>query len=89
MGATAKKYRVICKTENRWNRSAITRKWNVTDLKKFEKFLDEKFPTWTWFNVYDKETRVQVASYTKFDRPSTRKVPAGATIIRTVSVTNN
>jgi hypothetical protein len=37
----------------------------------FARFLDEKFPDWRFFNVFD-QTGVQVKSYTKNDRPETK-----------------
>lgn len=43
----------------------------VRDLLKFTSFLDTNFPTWRFYNVYDKQTKAQITSYTKNNRPST------------------
>jgi len=46
------------------------KKWHVWNLLKLVEFLDQKFPNWKWFNVYDKRTKEQIASYTKNNRPT-------------------
>ena len=43
-------------------------KYNVTNLKTFESFLDRNFPNWCYYNTFDKETRLQLKSYTKNNR---------------------
>lgn len=45
-------------------------KYHTTDLLSFTKFLDNKYPDWRYFNVYDKESRLQVGNYTKNNRPA-------------------
>lgn len=42
---------------------------NVNNLPRFAVFLDKKFPSWKYFNVFDKVTGDQVSSYTKNARP--------------------
>lgn len=49
-------------------------KYHVRDLLKFTNFLDEKHPSWKWFNVFDKDTREQLASYTVNQRPNTARI---------------
>ena len=44
-------------------------KYHVNNLLKFTDFLDEKHSNWRYFNVYDKETKQQVESFTKKKRP--------------------
>jgi hypothetical protein len=45
-------------------------KWNyVNDLVRFTSFLDRQFPDWCYMNVFDKETKQQIASFTKNNRP--------------------
>ena len=44
------------------------------DLITWTAFLDKAYPNWTYFNVYDKKTGVQLASFTKNNRPTFRKV---------------
>ena len=41
----------------------------VRDLLKFTIFLDTNFPEWRYYNVFDKETKTQMASFTKNKRP--------------------
>jgi len=41
----------------------------VRDLVKFTVFLDANFPTWRFYNVFDKETKVQITSFTRNNRP--------------------
>ena len=47
---------------------------NVSNLIRFTHFLDNKFPTWRYFNVYDKKSKKQVASFTKENRPFSPKI---------------
>lgn len=44
-------------------------KYRLSNLIKFVKFLDEKHSNWRWFNVFDKETKEQLASFTTKNRP--------------------
>lgn len=37
---------------------------------KYVQFLDNTFPDWKYFNVYDNDTREQVGSFTKYNRPT-------------------
>lgn len=47
-------------------------KWSyVNNLVKFALYLDKHHPEWCYMNVYDRETRVQIASFTKANRPVT------------------
>ena len=47
----------------------------VNNLMSFTKFLDKKWPTWTYFNVFTDETKaVEIASFTKNDRPNKSKL---------------
>lgn len=45
-------------------------KYHTKDLVKFAAFLNRKFPGWRWMNVYDKETRAQLASFTCSNPPT-------------------
>lgn len=51
-------------------------KYHVHDLMKFTAFLDANHKTWKYFNVYDKQTRSQVANYTINNKPTTRQIPS-------------
>lgn len=63
-----KKYKVIAKVD-----SEKFVKYNVNDLLKFSLFLDNNFPEWRWFNVYDyvkDSSGGQIGSFTKNKRPT-------------------
>ena len=47
---------------------------NVSNLIRFTSFLDNKFPTWKYFNVYDKSSKKQIASFTVNNRPTLSKI---------------
>ena len=64
-----KKYTCIVKVGNKPDNSAKCVKYRLNDLLKFSVFLDREFPSWTYFNVYLKETRKQVSNFTKHKRP--------------------
>ena len=64
-----KKYKVIAKVG-----SSDFKKWTASNLLTFTNFLDQNYPNWRWFNVYDKKTKTQLANYTKKKRPTTRYV---------------
>lgn len=71
---TEKKYKVIAKIGNNADGTAHCVKYNVNDLVKFADFLDKKFPDWRWFNVYSKQTKLQLANFTKYRRPTKKYV---------------
>jgi hypothetical protein len=62
-------YRIWVKIEND---KTIT--YRSSDLLNFTKFLNKSYPTWRFFNVYDKETGQQLASFTKSNQPQTKRV---------------
>jgi hypothetical protein len=64
---TTKKFVTITKVSN----DKFVR-YNVNDLLKFTDFLDKNFPNWRWFNVFSKETKLQIANFTKNNRPKSR-----------------
>lgn len=45
-------------------------KYRLNNLKDFTAFLDRKWPDWRFFNVYDKQTKEQLANFTKTNRPN-------------------
>ena len=62
-----KKYRVIAKVGNK-----DFVKYKVNNLVKFTKFLDDKFPNWRWFNVYEYikgNNGPQLGNFTSKNRP--------------------
>jgi hypothetical protein len=67
-----KKYKVIAKVGNHENGTAKCVKYNCNDLVKFSQFLDKEFPLWTWFNVYSKVSKLQLGSFTKYKRPTSK-----------------
>lgn len=72
-----KKYRVIAKVGNKPTGEAQTVRYSVNNLIKFTKFLDAKFPTWTWMNIYHYDTRELLRSFTKNNRPDSPYVSEG------------
>lgn len=45
--------------------------WHSNNLLSFTEFLDEKYPEWCWYNVYDNHNKsLQIANYTKNKRPT-------------------
>ena len=68
----SKKYTCIAKIGNNQDHSAKCVKYRLDNLNKFSFFLDKKFPSWTWVNVFLKETGKQVMSFTKHKRPMGR-----------------
>ena len=53
------KYTVIVKVSN----ERFLKYRNVTNFEKFNAFLERKFPSWRWYNVYDGGGN-QVSSHT-------------------------
>jgi len=49
-------------------------KYHVSNLLLFTAFLDNKFPQWKWFNVYNHVTRQRITSFTKYNRPTSAKI---------------
>jgi len=64
-----KLYRVIVKVDD-----TKFVKYHINNLLSFTSFLDKEFPNWRWFNVFEKTTGTQVASFTNKDRPIRSKV---------------
>jgi hypothetical protein len=49
-------------------------KYRLNDLIKFTAFLDRNWSEWRWFNVFDNRSRLQVANFTKKERPASPKI---------------
>ena len=49
-------------------------KWNTSNLLKFTAFLDRSYEGWRYFNVFDKNTRLQIGNFTKNHRPYYEKI---------------
>ena len=67
-----KKYRVTAKVGNNVDGTANCIKHHTSDLLEYVKFLDREHATWRWFNVYSKATGLQLGSFTKNRRPTSR-----------------
>lgn len=67
----SKTYKVIVKVS-----SDKFVKYNVNNLISFTIFLDKHYKAWRWFNVYDKQTKVQIGSFTKNNRPPLKNTPS-------------
>lgn len=42
----------------------------IRNLKKFADFLDKKFDSWRWFNVYDRQSKLQIGNFTNKNKPT-------------------
>jgi hypothetical protein len=71
-----KKYICITKVGNNSDGTANCVKYRCSDLVSYCRFLDTKFPLWTWTNVFDNltETKVnnELGRFTKNNRPTTK-----------------
>lgn len=56
------------------NKERTTRTYHTPDLLDFTSFIDKEFPDWSFFNVYDKESGLQLQSFTKFDKPRKKRL---------------
>jgi len=50
-------------------------KYHSDNLLSFTRFLDTKFSSWKWFNVYNPVTRLTLASYTQARKPTSKQLP--------------
>lgn len=48
-------------------------KYHSPDLLSFQRFLDDKFQDWYYFNVFNSE-EVQIESYTKNKRATSKRI---------------
>lgn len=67
-----KKYEFIVKIGNLPNGKAHCVKYHANNLVSFAAFLDVRWPTWRWFNVYlniESGPGPQVANFTTLNRP--------------------
>lgn len=72
-----KRYKAIVKIANNPDGSAYCVKYHFNDLLKFTDFLDEKWSTWRWFNLFSNkgaDKGKQLANFTNKKRPTTRYV---------------
>jgi len=65
-----KQYSCIVKVD----RERFVKYRTVNNLLKFTSFLDVNFPTWRFYNVYSKESKEQITSFTKNNRPNTPQI---------------
>lgn len=70
----SKKYRVIAKVKKQGSQEWTFVKYHCNDLLSFAKFLDQNFSSWAYFNVFDKATGNQLASFTVNQRPYKKEV---------------
>lgn len=47
-------------------------KHRTSNLLLYTNYLDTNWADWRWFNVFDKETKLQLASFTKNRRPNNK-----------------
>jgi len=70
-----KKYVAIVKIGNNSNGTAFCVKYRFDDLLKFTDFLDVKWNSWRWFNVFANcggNKGQQLTSFTNKKRPTTK-----------------
>ncbi|MBN1971093.1 MAG: hypothetical protein JW870_17130 [Candidatus Delongbacteria bacterium] len=75
--SVSKKYLAIVKIGNNADGTANCIKYRFDDLLKFAAFLDKKWDTWKWFNVYSNRgvnKREQVGNFTNKKRPNNHSV---------------
>lgn len=48
--------------------------WHTDNLLSFTSFLDKQYSSWNWFNVYSSQTAIQLASFTKYKRPTSSTI---------------
>lgn len=47
-----------------------TKTWYyVNNLVRFTQFLNKTYPDWRFMNVYDKISDLQIANFTKYNKP--------------------
>jgi hypothetical protein len=64
-------YTLIAKVKENNNIKFV--KYHSPDLISFQRFLDNKFEDWYFFNVYNKE-EVQIESFTKNRRATAKRI---------------
>ena len=67
-----KRFTVIVKVGKSEKEKEKFVKYRVNDILKFVHFLDFKFPTWCWANVYSTKTRQQLGSFSCKNLPKKR-----------------
>ena len=45
-------------------------RYRINNLVQFTAFLDRQWTDWRWFNVFENRSGVQVANFTKYNKPS-------------------
>jgi hypothetical protein len=60
-----KLYSIIVKADN----DTFLKYRTVSNLLSFTRFLDDKHKHWRWYNVFDKRTKQQLASFTNKNKP--------------------
>jgi len=67
-----KRYTIIVKIGKTSTQKEKFVKYHVNNILNFVHFLDLKFPTWRWANVFSTKTREQLGSFTSKKPPQTR-----------------
>lgn len=49
-------------------------KYRLSDLTSFTAYLDKEHKEWRYFNVYDKQLKTQIGSFTKNNRPQHKHI---------------
>jgi hypothetical protein len=70
-------YKVLAKVGNEPDGRATMVTYKTRNLIKTFAFLKKQYPGFVWMNVFDRETRVQIANFTINRPPLTAKIPKG------------
>lgn len=62
---------VVADGEDKKGRKGV--RYNTPDLLNFQQFLDNNYPDWLWFNVYDKQG-AQIGNFTKNKRATDKRI---------------
>ena len=66
-------YKVIAKIKEKGSSETKFVKYNTPDLISFQRFLDNNFDDWYYFNVYNQE-RQQIGNFTKNNRATSKRI---------------
>ena len=67
-------YKVMAKVGDTPEKKAIMVVYRTRNLVSTFNFITKKFPGFRWMNVFDRETKEQLASFTKNNPPLTARI---------------
>ena len=66
----AKKKRAVIAKVKSDGKTKVVKYEYVNNVPAFKKFLEKTFQDWYWMNVFDRETKRQIANFTKNNPPT-------------------